>query len=198
MKLEIDHDTFKNKCASKGLLMSGLFNKNCFKPEAFLLLGEEVTDDIIGDSGFGEKGMALELIEEKLSTDFVDPKRIAEIQVIQCEKFDLSRLLVLCDEINVAYRSECVLSVGMLLRAIMDYVPPIFGFASFNELAHNYKDGGRSHGKLFKNLQNSFRNTADGYLHTQARKKDSIPLMKQVDYQSELDILLSEVVRILK
>lgn len=200
MQKEVDEIDFLINCRDSGLTTTQFMtNKLIFTPEAFLLLGNEVTNDFVGDVGFGE---AKEDVSKNNSLygqrSYVDPARIKEIRSLNSNEFDLSRLIALCEEINSAYSNDSVFSVGMLLRAIIDYVPPIFGYPLFNELANNYKAGGKSHGKLFKNLQNFFRNTADGYLHTQARKKDSIPLMKQVDYQSELDVLLSEIVRILK
>lgn len=47
-------------------------------------------------------------------------------------------------------------------------------------------------------LDKSLRKIADSFLHTQIRKKETIPNATQVDFRRDLDVLLGEIVRILK
>jgi hypothetical protein len=83
----------------------------------------------------------------------------------------------------------------MLVRAILDHVPPIFGFKTFVEVVNNY--GGKSLKKSLQNLQNSSRNFSDSYLHETVKQKESLPNETQIDFRNDLDVLLSEIVRIL-
>jgi hypothetical protein len=58
----------------------------------------------------------------------------------------------------------------------------------------------RPAGKLFKDtmqpLEAAARKVADAHLHTPIRKSETLPVAQQVNFASELDVLLSEIVRI--
>ena len=60
-----------------------------------------------------------------------------------------------------------------------------------------YSGGGGSFKSSMANLDNSSRKIADRHLHTHVRKKETLPTLKQVDFSNDLDVLLSEIVRIL-
>lgn len=128
--------------------------------------------------------------------EYVHENRLNELRSIESNDFDLSKLIRLCEELNSTYQNQNYLSVAMLVRAILDHVPPIFGFKNFTEVSSNY--GGRSLKKSLQNLQNSSRNIADAYLHESIRRKESLPNDTQVDFRNDLDVLLAEIVRILK
>ncbi len=84
----------------------------------------------------------------------------------------------------------------MLFRAIIDHIPPIFNSHSFQEVCANH--GGRSFKEHMTHLDKSLRKIADGHLHSQIRKKESLPNSTQVNYSQDLDVLLSEIYRVLK
>jgi len=130
------------------------------------------------------------------SFDFVHENRFEELRNLNNTDFDLSKLIRLCEELNSAFQNGNYLSIAMLVRAILDHVPPIFGYKTFIEVANNY--GGKSLKKSLQNLQNSSSNIADAYLHEPIRKKESLPNEIQVDFRSDLDVLLAEIVRVLK
>ena len=50
----------------------------------------------------------------------------------------------LCEELNTAFQEECYFSTAMVTRALLDHVPPVFGFKAFNEVANSYAGGGKS------------------------------------------------------
>lgn len=127
---------------------------------------------------------------------YIDPQRIRELRQIKSADFDLRKLITLCEEINASYASEGFYAVGMLLRATLDHVPPIFGLSNFSELSNNY-GGGKSFQAAMRHLQASSRNIADIYLHAQARNKEMLPTRTQVDFRSDFDLLLAEVIRVL-
>lgn len=78
------------------------------------------------------------------------------------------------EELNLAHEHDAYFTTAMLVRAITDHVPPIFGVGSFAEVANNHS-GGRSFGDQMKHLDNSLRKVADGLLHQQIRKAESLP-----------------------
>lgn len=129
---------------------------------------------------------------------YVDPSRLEELRTLKSPKYDLSKLVRLCEELNTTSNDECYYSIAMLIRAILDHVPPLFGYKSFAELANNYKAGGQSFKRCMQHLENSSRRIADSHLHTQIRKNESLPNRTQVNFSSDLDMLLGEVVRVLK
>ena len=130
------------------------------------------------------------------SFDYVHKNRLDELSQIVSDEFDLSKFIRICEELNSSFQNGNYLSVAMLVRALLDHVPPIFGFDTFVEVANNY--GGKSLKKSLQSLQTSSRNIADAHLHTSIRNKESLPNETQVDFRNDLDVLLAEVVKILK
>ncbi len=132
---------------------------------------------------------------------YVHPDRINELRAITSTKFDLSRLIELCEELNKCYASDCCLAVAMLTRAIVDHVPPIFGYQNFDQFASNHSAGSKE-GKSFKgsmdHLGKSLKNIADAHLHVQIRNREVIPNLTQVNFSQDLDVLLAEIVRFSK
>jgi hypothetical protein len=109
--------------------------------------------------------------------------------------FDLARLIQMLTELDHAFASANYISVILLVRAILDHVPPLFGLKTFNEVANNYK-GTKSFKDSISHLENSSRKIADSYLHTTIRTKESLPTKTQVNFSNDLDVLLAEIVRI--
>jgi hypothetical protein len=123
---------------------------------------------------------------------FIDQQRIEYLKQATVTEFDLSKLIRLCEEINDAYRIENYFTVGMLIRALLDHVPPIFKKKSFTEIANNH--GSKSFRDTMLNLENFSRKIADGMMHTQIRRKENLPNKTTVDCKSALDILLGELI----
>ena len=73
--------------------------------------------------------------------DFINQERILKLKSLDSQKFDFSRLVTICDEINNCAKNKNYLALGMLIRALIDHVPPIFGERTFKELASNYAEG---------------------------------------------------------
>jgi hypothetical protein len=121
-----------------------------------------------------------------------------ELKVIHSEDFDLTKLIEYCEELNKVSTEECFLAIPMLGRAIIDHVPPIFGCKNFAEVANNYPGGSKSFKQSMEHLENSTRKIADSYLHVQIRKSEVLPNRTQVNFSADLDVLLSEITRVLK
>lgn len=132
-----------------------------------------------------------------LKAPYVDPTRLAEIRAVKGKAWDLTRLGQLCGELNVAHEHGSHMSVAMLVRAIVDHVPPIFGVKAFAEVANNYA-GAKSFKDSMQKLDQSLRKIADAYLHVQIRTQEGIPNATQVNFSQDLDVLLQEIVRLVR
>ena len=132
---------------------------------------------------------------ESESPSYVSPSRIAALVELKSDKYDFKRLVLLLQELNSASSNSNYLSMAFLVRAIIDHVPPIFDCETFGQVANNYP-GTRSFKKNMDHLHNALRNVADSYLHTHIRSKEDLPTFLQIDFRSQLDQLLGEVIRI--
>ncbi len=151
----------------------------------FNFIGHEVTDEFqIRDFGHNTLGI------------YVNTDRILEIKNIHNPDFDLSVLIKKCEELNITFKNAAYYSVAILVRSIIDHVPPIFEKRNFGEVSSNY--GTKSFKASMTQLDNSSRKIADSFLHNPIRKKEVLPSETQVDFSRELDVLLGEIVRILK
>lgn len=128
---------------------------------------------------------------------FVSPGRIADLQTDAAGFRDVRKLVRLCEELNICYARECYFAVAMLTRSVLDHVPPFFGLRTFNEVVSNYS-WGPSRKDAMDHLQNSARKIADVHLHTRASGDEVLPNQAQVNFGPTLDVLLGEVVRILR
>jgi hypothetical protein len=75
-------------------------------------------------------------VQQMAVIPYVDLGRIKELRAISSPNFDLTKLIRLCEEINTCYTNECYLATVMLVRALVDHVPPVFGFKTFIEVAN--------------------------------------------------------------
>lgn len=158
-------------------------------------------DRAIAELRYMEEGVLANTEPVKLSTQsgtYVDRQRLHELSSAASGEFDLTRLVELLREINLCHQNRCYLAVAALTRAVLDHVPPVFGFTSFAEVASNYGGGGRSFKESMANLDKSARKIGDQHLHMQIRSKEALPTIKQIDFSNDIDVLLAEIVRILK
>lgn len=121
--------------------------------------------------------------------------RLDELRTLKSAQFDFRKLIRLCEELNIVSREECYFATAALTRALVDHVPPLFGKKNFSEVANNYA-GARSFREAMEHLDSAAKKVADGHLHTQIRKSETLPTAQQVNFASGLDVLLSEIVRI--
>ena len=129
------------------------------------------------------------------NNEYVHNSHITSFRELQNTKYDFCRLVQLCEELNLSQQHSCHMTCAMLVRAIVDHIPPIFGCKNFNEVANNYPGASSFKGSA-KNLELSLRNIADSHLHVQIRQRESAPTAVQVNFSQDLDVVLSEVLRI--
>lgn len=130
-----------------------------------------------------------------LKANYVDLPRIMQIEALRSQQWDFAKLGQLCRELNTAHQGDSHYATAMLVRAITDHVPPLFGQQSFAQVAANYS-GTTSFKKSMGHLNQSLRNIADAILHEQIRRREALPSPQQVDFRQDLDRLLAEIVRI--
>jgi hypothetical protein len=125
--------------------------------------------------------------------EFVNIDRIDELRNISNPNFDFSKLISYCEEVNICYQNECYLAVAMLIRAIIDHIPPIFNANDFQNVYSQY--GTKSFKEQMMHLDKSSRKIADSYLHGHIRNKESLPNQTQVNFSQDIDVLLAEICR---
>ncbi len=128
-----------------------------------------------------------------LNGEFINIARLEQIKNIK-GSLDFSRLTQMLSELNHAFLVGNYISVSLLTRAIIDHIPPIFGLKTFSQVASNH--GTKSFKDSMDHLDKSCRKIADLHLHTPIRKNESLPNKTQVDFSSNLDVLLGEIVRV--
>jgi hypothetical protein len=153
---------------------------------------EKMQEPSLGEGGLF--GSVAENVSPYEGHDFINQERILTLESLVSEKFDFTRLIAICSEINCSAKNKNYFALGMLIRALIDHVPPIFEQRTFKELASNYA-AGKSAKKTFTNLENSSRNISDGILHQVIGKKATIPTFNQVNFSPDIDVLLAEVIR---
>ena len=146
---------------------------------------QKVLDAFIHDLNAG-------FLQEPFSQNYVAPSRILALTQLRTD-FDLRKLIRYCEELNACYERGLYFSVLFLLRAVLDHVPPLFGFKSFAEVCNNYK-GNRSFKEAMTNLENNCRKIADLHIHRQIAAAGELPTSNQVSFIAPLDLLLAEII----
>lgn len=187
---QVNFNDFQEYCIKQEIIKS-LLSHYWYSEECLKLIGKNVTEKFVADNPFGYK--AIQENKKLLADNFVNQSRIEELKVIHHPDFDLCRLIKLCEEINLNYKHQNFLSVGMIGRTILNHIPPIFTEKNFDQVASNY--GGKSFKNNMQLLNGYFKNTVDSYLHQTIRKTDSLPNAIQVEFRQPLDVLLEEIVR---
>jgi hypothetical protein len=136
-------------------------------------------------------------VQTEMSKTYINLDRIKELEAIKNNNFDLRRLIELCRELNIAASSDSFLAMVMIMRTIINHVPPIFSYRNFSEVANNY-NWGKSFKTLILRLEESLRDIADSHLHKQIDSSEVLPNYTQVSFAPEFDVLLGEIVKILK
>ncbi len=143
---------------------------------------------------------ALEEIDDKniisrrklLTIPFVDETIIEEIQNLEFPGLDTKKLIRFCEELNTCYMSGNYISCLLLIRAVMNHIPPVFGFTKFEQVA---AQSAKSVKKSFQILQDNARALSDLHNHMPMRSREPIPTRSQVEpYRASFEILMHEII----
>lgn len=141
-------------------------------------------------------------IEQKIQSGddgraaYIDKNTLLRISRIKNKNFDLSRLILFCNELDDNYSLKNYHSCAMLLRAILDHIPPIFQKKDFASVCAQH--GGKSFKNIMRPLNETAKKIGDDYLHTQISNKVLVVTKTQISFQANLDVLLNEIASILE
>ena len=123
---------------------------------------------------------------------YVAAERLDKLRAAKSTSFDLSKLIRMCEELNLAWSNESYYSVAALLRALLDHVPPIFAQPNFVSVVA--QTSGKSLKAHLEALGIAARNNADLHLHEQIKAQHTLPTSTQVDQRSHFYHLLGEII----
>jgi hypothetical protein len=93
----------------------------------------------------------------------------------------------MCEELNANYALENYITCALLIRAVMNHVPPVFGYKAFAEVS---AQAGRSAKAALELLQDNARVISDLHNHSLMRAKEPLPSRSQIDpFRTSLEIL---------
>ena len=123
---------------------------------------------------------------------FLDASTLQELRAANSAAYDLRKLVRFCEELNDAYARGNYLSTALLIRAVMNHVPPVFGCRTFGELT---AQAGKSLKAVLERLEDSARPIADLHTHSLIRGKEMLPTKHQVEpYKPAFELLIQEVI----
>ncbi|MCW3848766.1 hypothetical protein OF829_16130 [Sphingomonas sp. LB-2] len=126
-----------------------------------------------------------------LNSVFIAPEVLVQLRAATPTTFDFKKLIRFCEELDDAYRRGNYLSSVLLIRAIMNHVPPVFGQQTFGAVV---SQAGRSVKPMLERLEHEARPIADLHTHFLIRQRESLPTKNQVEpYKGPFELLLQEV-----
>jgi len=124
-------------------------------------------------------------------TEFIDSSIIESLRQIKSKKYDLVKVVEFCREINGTFNSGYYLATALLIRSLINHVPPIFGHETFKQVV---SQSTRSRQELFKPLDDTARDVADLHTHDTIRHKENLPTKRQLEpFKSNVEFLLHEI-----
>lgn len=185
---------FREFAEKRNMITRGYMNISSYIDDKILLqFGEDVTKDFIKNDYGADRSP--EIVESNID-DYVNKDRITQLQELEIKNYDFSKLISFCLELNTANKNGMFLTIPMLIRAIIDHIPPLFNKTTFIDMCGSY--GNRSFQEIMLRLEKSSRKIADSFLHLPIRNKEVLPNETQVNFKNELDVLLSEIIRVHK
>lgn len=199
--LILNQDSFEKKTELANLIIENLFFllkslDNYPEGKKYEIITRRINNIIAHINTKHSRLIGGKISSKHKSITYVSPQRIKELSQIESSQFDMSRLIRMLEELNIAYINDAFISCGIIVRSILDHIPPIFGKTNFKTFASQCQ--GKTEKKLMGNLENSSRKIADSLLHSPIEKREILPTEIQVDSKKELDVLLAKIVKELK
>lgn len=122
---------------------------------------------------------------------FLNTEVLIQLKSVQGARLDLTKLVKMCEELNDAYARGNFISSALLLRAIMNHVPPAFEAKTFSEVVAH---AGRSVKAILARLNEEARPIADLHTHFLMRPREHLPTKNQLEpYKAGFEVLMQEV-----
>lgn len=123
---------------------------------------------------------------------FLDQGLVSQLRSMNSATYDFTKLIRFCEEINNSYRRGNYLSCALLIRAVMNHIPPIFGKQNFDQVVAS---SNRSVKAVLSRLEDEARPIADLHTHMLIRTKQFIPTKHQVEpCKAGFEILIQEII----
>ena len=138
-------------------------------------------------------GMPERPLSPTTGRDFVDAKLVELIELTYSPDYDLTLLGRLCRDINGCYSQGYLVATLLLVRSVLNYVPPVFGNETFAQVAAS---SGRSLKPLFMDLENNLRKVSDFHAHRKIDTSDEYPSLSQIEpFRPSFELLLQEMLQ---
>ena len=122
----------------------------------------------------------------------VEPEMIARLSGMQTTRLDVSSLVQMCREINSSHTHGNVLATVLLMRTVINHVPPAFGYDTFGQVVANV---GKTLKESFDHLENGLRKIADFHAHRKIAEREFYPSVAQVEpFKPQFELLLQQVI----
>lgn len=119
--------------------------------------------------------------------DYVDAGLISGLSAVRDCPLDTRKLVALLSELNVNYAAGQPYACLMLIRAIMDHVPPIFGHDSYSNIVDQLKLARTDKNYLTQLLKSRF--LSDDVLHRHIGRRPDITAMHDVPNRMSVNAL---------
>lgn len=123
---------------------------------------------------------------------FVAVEVIDALRQCRNTKYDIAKVVRFCEELNSSFAAGNYLASILLIRALLNHVPPVFGQNTFQQVV---SQTARSVRELLKPLEEIARDVADLHTHALIRHKENLPTKNQVEpFKANVEVLLHEVI----
>lgn len=128
----------------------------------------------------------------EFQNELIDLSVIEELSQIQSKNFDLTKVIQFCKEINGSFSAGFFISTALLIRALINHIPPIFGHQTFQQVV---SQATKTRKELFKPLDYVARDVGDLHTHDTIRHKENLPTKKQLElFKPSIEVLLQEII----
>lgn len=127
-----------------------------------------------------------------VTTDwFVNSQVIERLRSVDQTRFKTVFLVRLCEEINSCFSHGNIVCTALVMRTVLNHIPPVFGRNSFKEVVES---GPRSTKSIFRHLEDGLRKIADSLGHGTISSTPLYPSASQVEpYKPQFEVLLNTV-----
>lgn len=139
---------------------------------------------------------ALELLDEAgmragANLWIINPDLIGRLAKMESNRVDVASLVRMCREVNSSHAHGNVLATVLVMRTILNHVPPVFGYEAFGQVVANV---GKSLKESFDHLEKGLRKVADFHTHRKMTAAEFYPSVAQVEpFKPQFEVLLQQV-----
>jgi len=123
---------------------------------------------------------------------FLHKDVLLHLKAVQGARLDPCKLVQMCEELNDNYARGNYISSALLLRAIINHVPSVFGERTFSAVVAK---SGRSLKAVLSRLDDDARPMTDLHTHFLMRQSEHIPTKNQLEpFKPGFEMLIQEVI----